>query len=147
MDHIFVVILSIFMMDIYLLDHIRITISYNCGTLEHVNQSKIFLGMKAFHQRNHAKFMDLNSKRQLVTWLLLEAVYKVVSVKQKYLMETKCSNHAPKSRISAELSFLLTLVTVVIHLHLEVVMVSSESSILSMRSEWTNYNIFISFLK
>ena len=67
MDHIFVVTLLIYMMDIYLLDHTRITISYNCGTLEHANQSKIFLGMKASHQRNHAKFMDLNSKSQLVT--------------------------------------------------------------------------------
>ena len=51
-DLTFAVILSIFMMDIYLQVNILILNSFNFGISEPVNQSKTSVGMKAYHQRN-----------------------------------------------------------------------------------------------
>ena len=48
----FAVILSIFMMDIYLQVNILTLNSFNFGTSELANQSKILVGMRAYHQRN-----------------------------------------------------------------------------------------------
>jgi len=51
-DLTFAVILSIFMMDIYLQASIPILNSFNFGISEPVNQLKTSVGMKAYHQRN-----------------------------------------------------------------------------------------------
>ena len=52
-DLTFAVILLIYMMDIYLQVNILTPNSFNFGISEPVNQSKISVGMKAYHQRNH----------------------------------------------------------------------------------------------
>ena len=51
-DLTFAVILSIFMMDIYLQVNIPTLNSFNFGILELANLSKISVGMRAYHQRN-----------------------------------------------------------------------------------------------
>ena len=63
MDHMFVEIPLIFMMDIFLLELMLIKDNCNYGTSELVSQSKIFLGMRDSHQRKHAKSTEPNSKR------------------------------------------------------------------------------------
>jgi hypothetical protein len=88
------------MMVIYLLELTQIADNCSCGTLELVNQLKISPGMKVFHQRKHAKSMELNSKRTLEISLLQEVVEPT---KSKYLMATICSNLAHKSKILVEL--------------------------------------------
>jgi len=127
MGHTSVEIQLIFMTDISSQELTQIPNNCSCGTLVLVNQLKTFLGMKDYHQRRHARSMELNSRRALETSLLQE---EVAPTKSKFSMAITCSNHALKSKISVELLSLLTLAIKVTCSHAEVVMVSSEYSTL-----------------
>lgn len=67
----------------------------NYGTSELVSLSRIFLGMRDFHLKKLAKFMELNSKRILE---ISSSPEEVEPTKSKSLMATICSNHAHKSK-------------------------------------------------
>jgi len=132
----FVVIPSIFMMAIFSQVNIQTQNNFNFGISELVNQSKISVGMRAYHQRNLASFIPRNSKRTLEISLSL---VDLELMKSKSSMEIICSNHALKSGISVELLSQLISATVEICLLAVVVMVSSESLMLSMMYDISNH--------
>ena len=123
------VIPSIFTMDIFSLVNILTLNNFNFGISEHVNQSKISAGMRAYHQRNHVSYMPRNFRKTLEISLSL-VVPELM--KSKFSTETTCLNLALKSEISVELPSPLISATVETCSPLVVVMVSSESSMLSM---------------
>ena len=125
-------------MDIFSQDNIQILSNFNFGISELVNQSKISVGMRAYHQRNLASFMAHNSKR---TPEISLSLVDLESMKSKSSMVTTCSNHALKSEISVELLSLLISATAEICSLAVVVMVSSESSMLSMMYDISRYII------
>jgi hypothetical protein len=132
MDHTFVEIQLIYMTVIFLLVLIQTPDSCNYGTLVLASQSKISLGMKVFLQKKLAKFTALNSKR---TQEISLSLVVVEPTKLKCLMETTCSNHAPRSKTLVELlSLLISVIKEICSLAVEV-MVSLESSMLLMKSE------------
>jgi len=132
MVHTFVEILLIYMTVIYSLVLTLIPDSCNYGTLVLVSQLKISLGMRVFLLKKLAKFTALNSKRTLEIWLSLVVVELT---KLKFLMETTCSNHVPRSKILVELlSLLISVIKEICSLAVEV-MVSLECSMLSTKSE------------
>jgi len=88
--------------------------------------------MKVFLQKKLAKFTALNSKRTLEILLSLVVVERT---KLKFLMETTCSNHVPRSKILVELlSQLILVIKEICSLAVEV-MVSLECSMLLTKSE------------
>jgi hypothetical protein len=130
-----VVIPSIYMMDIFSQVNTLILNNFNFGISVHANQSKISAGMKVYHQRNLALYMPRNFKRTPEISLLL-VVPELM--KLKFSTVTTCSNLALKLEISVELPFLLISVTVETCSPVVVVMVSSESSMLS--TMYDSYN-------
>lgn len=95
MAHTFVEIPLICTMGTFWLVPTLIRDNCNFGTSVPVSQSKTFLGTRDFHLRRPVKFMELNSKRALVTWSSLEVV---APTKSKFSMATTCSSLAPKLR-------------------------------------------------
>ena len=123
-DLTFVVIPSIFMMDISLQVNILTQNNFNFGISELVNQLKILVGMRVYHQRNHVQFMPRNFRKTPEISSLRE---DQELMKLKFLTETTCSNHVLKLEILVELVSQLISAIVEICSLAVVVMVSSES--------------------